>query len=147
VAVPVEPLLQRGDQRVAPGFDLVLNVEDLLPLSPLLPVDTDMLILLLASGMLERVAEALGYSPNQLRRLPAGQTGRRRRTGHPAGRGADRGETGRIKPLKPISSVFAPFLGENVRAIATTQGRSRSPGALGISIKRGYPSGYQRAGR
>jgi hypothetical protein len=37
----------------------------------LLLVDTDMLILLLASGMLKRVAEGLGYSPNQLRRLSA----------------------------------------------------------------------------
>lgn len=39
--------------------------------SGLLLIDTDMLILLLASDMLERVAESLGYSPLQLRRLSA----------------------------------------------------------------------------
>jgi hypothetical protein len=36
-----------------------------------------------------------------------------------------------MKPLKPTSSFFASFLGENMRAIATTQGRSRSPWRAG----------------
>ena len=36
----------------------------------LLLIDTDIFILLAAAGLLERVAELLGFSPSEMRRLP-----------------------------------------------------------------------------